>query len=229
MSDSVPYVLAAILDVLGYRDRLARDRESGGLEFKDALHKAIDVLSHVNQAQYSYQAISDTIIVTRTDDADLIGLLTVLKNVHLAFMREGLLIRGGVAYERHFWSSNITYSHALAIAHQVESTMAIYPRIVIDNNVIEVQKTKGFWPEVAKTHLVCECNGVHFLNVLDKGNWSDVYGWAKRIYEIDQKSLTGKEKEFSKHAWFENYLFTSLHAILNPDYERYIPIIKLSE
>lgn len=227
MSADVPYVLAALLDVLGYRDLLVTDRESGRLDFKDALQRAMQVLSEVNEAQYAYTAISDTIIITRTDDNDLPGLLTVLKSVQLAFLREGMLIRGGLAYERHFKSNNITYSHALALAHQVESTVAIYPRIVLDNNLIETQKTKNLWPAVTKSQLVCECNGIHFLNVLDASNWGQVYSWARAVYERGRSSLAGREKEFSKHAWFENYLLTSPHAKSDPEYSAYMPKITL--
>ncbi len=227
MSEPVPYVLAALLDVLGYRNRLERDRQSGGLDFKDALQKAMQELSNVNEAQYPYEAISDTIIITSTDDTDLPGLLSVLKAVHLAFLREGMLVRGGVAYERHFKSNNITYSHALAIAHKVETEDAVYPRIVLDNNLIETQKTKNVWPKVAESQLVCECNGICFLNVLDGKNWEQVYGWAKTIYENERVSLTGKEKEFLKHTWLEDYLLSSPHAKPTAQFPRYTPIIKL--
>lgn len=228
MSAEVPYVLAALLDVLGYRDLLASDRESGRLKFKDALQRAMQVLSDVNEAQYAYTAISDTIIITRTDDGDLRGLLTVLKNVQIAFLREGILIRGGLAYERHFKSNNITYSHAIALAHQVESAVAIYPRIVIDKNLIETQKTKGFWAEVTKSELICDCNGIHFLNLIDATNWEQVYDSAKTIYNREKTNLSGKEKEFSKHAWFENYLYSSPHAKSSQTFPRYIPTIQLT-
>jgi hypothetical protein len=209
MSETVPYVLAALLDVMGYRDQLQRDRESGRLDFKDSLQKAMQVLSNVNEAEYAYQAISDTIIVTCADVDDLVGLLTVLKDVQLAFLREGLLVRGGVAYERHFKSNNITYSHAVALAYQIERDVAVYPRIVIDQNVIGMQRPDGPWPRWGKAELVCLHNGVFFLNVLDRGNWSEVYRWAKTIYENSRQALLGREKEFAKHVWFEDYLFTS--------------------
>ena len=95
MNDTVTYVLAALLDVIGYRYRLERDRESGRLDFKDSLQKAMNVLSDVNEADYAYQAISDTIIITSVNVTDLPGLLGVLKRVQLSFLSEGLLIRGG--------------------------------------------------------------------------------------------------------------------------------------
>lgn len=225
MTDNVPYVLAALLDVLGYRDRLSNDRKSGRLDFKDALQKAMQVLSSVNEAQYLYTAISDTIIITSSNDSDLVGLLSVLKDVQLAFLREGMLIRGGLAYERHFKSNNITYSHAVALAHQVESTLAVYPRIVLDRNLIETQKIKNRWPEVTESRFICECNGVFFLNILDSANWSDVYEWAKLIYIRDSLSLEAKEKEFAKHLWFQNYLFSSPHVPKNCASLPYLPKI----
>ena len=228
MSPEVPYVLAAILDVLGYGARLEADRRSGRLDFKDALQKAMQVLSDVNEAEFAYTAISDTIIITRTDDGDLPGLLNLLKKVQLAFLREGMLIRGGLAYERHFKSSNITYSHALALAHQVESSLAIYPRIVIDTNLVGTQKTKGFWPAVTKSQLVCECNGIYFVNVLDAVNWQQVYAWVRAIYEKEKASLAGREKEFSKHAWLQNYLLSSQHATRDVGHPIYMPQITLA-
>lgn len=222
MNDTITHVLAALLDVIGYRDRLERDRKSGRLDLKDALQKAMNVLSDVNETDYAYQAISDTIIITSVKVDDLVGLLNVLKNVQLSFLREGLLVRGGVAYERHFKSNTITYSHALALAYQIEIDVAVYPRVVVDHNVIEMQRgNTDAWRQLSSSELVCEWNGVYFLNILDQKNWPDVYNWAKSIYEAERKTLVGKEKEFMKHAWLEHYLFGSPFA--KDGNKRYIP------
>ena len=40
MSEPVPYVLAALLDVMGYRDHLERDRQSGRLDFNAPVGQA---------------------------------------------------------------------------------------------------------------------------------------------------------------------------------------------
>ena len=215
--------MCLLTPVIGYRNRLQRDRESGRLDLKVALQKAMNVLSNVNEADYAYQAISDTIIITSVKTADLVGLLGVLKNVQLSFLREGLLVRGGVAHERHFKSNTITYSHALALAYQIERDVAVYPRIVVDINVIEMQHADDeVWVQLGNSDLIRLWNGVYFLNILDDRNWTDVYGWAKRVYEAERETLVGKEKEFMKHAWLEHYLFGSQFA--DKAYERYIPI-----
>ena len=183
-------------------------------------------MSDVNEADYPYQAISDTIIITSVNVTDLAALLEVLKRLQLSFLREGMLVRGGVAHERHFKSNTITYSHALALAYQIEIDVARYPRVVVDHNLIEMQRAnKDVWVQLVNSDLIRMWNGVYFLNILDDRNWTDVYGWAKRVYEAERETLVGKEKEFMKHAWLEHYLFGSQFA--DKECERYIPIPEL--
>ena len=56
--------------------------------------------------------------------------LGILRDVFVAFLAEGLFVCGGVAYSRHFQSNRLTYSHALAKAHELESRLAIIPHRV---------------------------------------------------------------------------------------------------
>jgi hypothetical protein len=221
LSETLAYVYAAILDVLGYRQRLAEDRETDTLAFKDALHNALQELTTINEANYNYQAISDTVIITCSNRDDLVSFLQVLKKIMLAFLKEGLFIRGGLAYSKHFKSSNITYSYAIALAHELEGKIAVYPRIVIDKNIIMMFEGTDDLNKIKISKLVCVQNGVYFLNILDDENWAAVYGWAKDLYHHDERELSEREHEFSKHTWFENYLFSS--AFADHHFERYIP------
>ena len=136
---SIPYVYVALLDVLAYRGRLQADRDSGTLSFKDDLQRAMTVLGDINEADFQYQAISDTIIITCPRREGFTDLLGLLKGVFVSFLKEGLLLRGGVAYSQHFKSSHVTYSHAIALAYELESRQAVYPRIVIDRKGREEQ------------------------------------------------------------------------------------------
>lgn len=225
MSNDPTYVHAAVIDVLGYRQRLREDRESGTLTFKDELQRALQTLNNVNEAVYSYQAISDTVILTCSNRDELVDFLQVLKEIELAFLEEGLFIRGGVTYSQHFKSSNVTYSHAVARAYEIESKIALYPRIVIDHNTIQMFEGSEEFSGLVESELICVLNGVYFLNVLDKNNWNDVYRWARGLYEHDKDSLQRNEIEFLKHSWFENYLFDSLYVVDNC--QRYIANIGL--
>lgn len=224
MSEILTYVYAAILDVLGYRQRLAEDRKTDTLAFKDALHSALQELTTINEANYNYQAISDTVIITCSNRDEFVAFLKVLKKIMPAFLREGLFIRGGLAYSKHFKSSNITYSYAIALAHELEQKIAIYPRIVVDKNIIQMFQGTEELNTIIESDLICVQNGVYFLNILDEDNWAQVYNWAKNLYHHDEKELIEKENEFSKHAWFENYLFSS--TFIDHDFERYVPLMQ---
>jgi len=98
LSEQLTYVYTAMLDVLGYRNRLQDDRNHGTLSFKYELQRALQVLAKINQADYDYQAISDTIIITCNKREEFIGFLLTIKSVVLSFLRENLFVRGGIAY-----------------------------------------------------------------------------------------------------------------------------------
>jgi hypothetical protein len=209
---TVPYSSVALLDVLGYKQRLERDRQYNKQDFKEALTKALNVFSEVNETQQKFEAISDTIIVTCVNENDFLGFLNCLKKVQISFLEQGLLIRGGVAYQRHFKSSNITYSHALPLAYELEKTTAVYPRIVVDSNLITAQLEKGNREILAGSNILCRCNNTYFLNIIDDSTCDVIYSSAKSIYEECRMEIAGKESEFLKHVWFERYILTSPFA-----------------
>jgi len=225
MNEALTYVYAALLDVLGYRQRLDEDRQKGVLAFKDSLTSALLVLSNLNEADFSYQAISDTIIVTCSQRDSFISFLEALRTIQLAFLDEGLFVRGGVSYAQHFKSGPITYSHAVARAYELESRTAIHPRIVVDHNIIEMFRSAGELTALAESGLLVDRNGVSFLNILQPNNWAKVYDAARDLYSQQAALLNRQESEFMKHAWFEEYIFSS--PIAYPNKPRYIPRISI--
>ena len=222
---NLPYVYAALLDILGYRNHLNADRSSGSLDFKNALVNALSVLTTVNDAIYKCQSISDTITITCSSRDDFVEFLEVLKSVQIAFLRNGLHLRGGITFQQHFHSGNITYSHAFARAYELESTYAIYPRIVIDRNIIDMFDSRSMLRELLNPKLICHQNNVFFLNILDESNWNEIFEAAKIIFGKSEKELQKNENALIKHAWFEEYLMSSPYV--NSNSKRYIPCIEI--
>lgn len=213
---AVPYTFVALLDVLGYRSKIEADRQHASEDFKTKLEAALAVLSGLNETEISYQAISDTIIIASHPNAPFGDLLRTLKRVHLAFLQQGLLLRGGVAFAPHFKSGMITYSHALPVAYQLEQKQAVYPRVVIDSNIMEMfsegGKLSAEAPNVREEKLICVENGVYFLNVAH-GSADEYYDLAKSIYAEEEAALHGHEHELAKHRWLQNYIASvSPHA-----------------
>lgn len=204
------YLYAALLDVLAYRHLLKRDRESGRLDFQNDLAAALRVFESINEAVFRVQAISDTIIMTCVDHENFPAFLDLLRSVFVAFLRQGLFVRGGIAYSRHFQNRHLTYSHAVARAYELESQLAVYPRIVLDSNIVEMYEAGSGLPPIRS--LLCIENGVFFLDVLRDDNWTEAYECAKRIYAASADVLRSDEQAFSKYVRFERYLLTSSHA-----------------
>lgn len=222
---TVPYTFVALLDVLGYRSKIEADRQRASEDFKTKLEAALQVLSGLNETEISYQAISDTIIIASHPNAPFAHLLKTLKRVHLAFLQQGLFLRGGVAFAPHFKSGPITYSHALPVAYQLEQKQAVYPRIVIDSNIIQMfaegEKLSAEASDVRDEKLICVENGVYFVNVAE-GFAGEYYELARSIYREEEQSLHGHEHELAKHRWLQNYV-----AAISPDARE--PYIKTLE
>lgn len=217
----VSYAFTALVDVLGYRYRLDSDRRNGSLAFKDSLQAALQSLSTINESVCSYQAISDTIILSCPHREMFVDFLGMLKSVQIAFLKQGLFVRGGIAFAPHFKSNTVTYSHAVALAYELESKVAIYPRLVVDHNIIEMLRESNEIESLIQTELIAVSNGVHFLNIIDQNNWSMLWGFAGDLYSRERQFLERKEVEFAKHSWFEQYLLASAHR--PQDVVRYVP------
>lgn len=205
------YLYAALIDVLGYRQQLERDRKFGILNFKDKLTNALAVLEHFDESIIKVQAISDTIIVTCEEHRNILEFFDALKKIFIAFLRQGLFIRGGVAYSRHYQSNHVTYSHAIARAYELEQNQAIYPRIVIDPNIIEMYKIGTDLPDILKSGLICYEHGVYFLQILSEENWDEIFRLASEIFEKNKEQLSNNEAAYNKHLRFQFYLIESEH------------------
>ena len=219
------YIYTALIDVLAYKYRLEQDQKNGVLTFKEDLQGALGIFDKINGAVFGVQAISDIIIMTCNSHTNFIEFLGILKNVFIAFLNKGLFIRGGVAYSRHFENGRLTYSHAVSRAHELEVKSAIYPRILIDENIVGMCIGNGGIPNLAGQSLLVKQNGVCFLNIVDDENWEEIYKLSSQIYLRDKVTILKNEKAFSKHIWFENYLFAMKKHDLEKD--RYIEPLEI--
>jgi hypothetical protein len=217
---SKTYSLVALLDVLGYKNQINSDRSSGNEAFKKKLEAALAVLTTINETEIVYQAISDTIIIAANASTQLSEFIRTIAIVQRAFLKNGLLIRGGVAFEQHFKSGNLTYSHALAIAHELEQKQAVYPRIVVDKSVFQMIQsgTKFSLEDLKKLEdekMICVQNGIHFVNsaMIDLDEY---FQNARSIFLTEKEQLDSNEHELAKHRWLQDYMIALSGNKLTP-------------
>lgn len=115
-----------IQDVFNYISELKRDNDTGTLSLKE-LGKEVTVFS-------------DSIVIsypTNIPGAAFYLLLDII-HIQLDMISNGMLMRGGVTAGKLYHNDNIVYGPAMIAAHQLESKVAVYPRVLVSNKLIEL-------------------------------------------------------------------------------------------
>lgn len=212
------YAYMAYLDVLGYREFLDADVKSGGLEFKEKLTRAFRACEDINTSVFRYQAISDSIFISSIMRDQPEEFLELLRKIFRYFLVEGLCIRGGASYGQHFHGTTITYSHVLAKAYNLESKIACYPRIMIDNNILDM------YPRLVRSDYILKSGKAWFLNIATEESWPHLWAAAKRLSESNKASIEENEQVRAKHWWLQELLANLATRCNQPVPERYLGI-----
>ena len=80
-----------------------------------------------------------------------------------------ILVRGGISFGNDYYDDNMIFSMALVKAYTIESEKAIFPRIVIDNELIDLIKKDLLLPsqiflDVLKNSILKDQEGIYFIN-----------------------------------------------------------------
>jgi hypothetical protein len=206
------YSYFAFLDVMGYRYYLKKDELDGTEIFKEKLITSYRAFEQIDLATLNHKSISDSIFMSSA--TDIVGFLKATKDVYLRFLENGLLIRGGIAYNKHFQNQHITYSHALTDAYNLESSKSLFPRILIHKSVLEKLKNESQGEaqsqelsQLIQQNLIIKCGEHYQLHIIDKQNWPTVYEHAKSVYKSNEKAINEDPKLFEYHTWLHNYIF----------------------
>lgn len=177
--------IVCFLDILGFSELIKRyddDITSTLLQdiqesFKIAtktLKEAVnqqdkDLLKHLK-----YYSFSDNICIslpffeTKHDFIKNFNLLCIYtRGFQLIMMSKGIFMRGGISTGSYFSDENLIFSIGLVNAYKLESKNAIYPRVVIDDLIINRLLRYGL-AEMSKFGLgkviVFDSNNIAFLN-----------------------------------------------------------------
>ena len=160
-------IAVAFLDVLGFQNRLAEfeqeaiEFKTGQSTFSEADEEEINTsngsfyysqkandfietfnsaISKLNTEIFSYYLFSDNICITvRNDKSEnsLIDLLLIISELYFEFAQKGYFLRGGIDYGLFIDKSSIALGVPLATAYKIESTQAVFPRIVLSKNFVK--------------------------------------------------------------------------------------------
>lgn len=181
----------AFLDVLGFKQILvdfekeaidnkvdvASEEDSSGSyvsdranEFINTFKKAIDKL---DEDKYRYYMFSDNICITSIEDttsADLQDLFLIITDLYFEFAQKGYFLRGGIDYGLFIDEKRMAVGLPLAKAYELETKRAVYPRIILSNEIVEEfqsfnNKGEKVFDYLYSDALILDSCEIKFLNI----------------------------------------------------------------
>lgn len=249
----------AFLDVLGFKQKLNEfelEAKSNHIpENDDAVNangkyisqKANDfintfklAISQLDEKKYRYYLFSDNICITSIEDtsaSDLQDLLLVIAKLYFEFAKRGYFLRGGIDYGLFIDEETLALGNPLANAYELETKKAVYPRIVLSQNLVD--EFQGYDPQGEKQFdyfysdaLIKDSCEIKFLNVFLQVFQSDYredreafFARFKTVILENLHANKSNEAVFVKYKWLADQfnefidLFTEKLAYMDSDFD----------
>lgn len=120
------------------------------------------LMQEVGKAVFNIQQ-QDTALISKAFSKDSFEEFAKAVSLYqILLLKNGFLCRGGIALNKHYSKSGFIFSPALIEAYKVESEKAIYPRIVISEDLIDF-----LYPSKVMPNILCkEYDGLYFINYI---------------------------------------------------------------
>lgn len=215
-------------------------------DFIETFNSAI---SKLDQDKFSYYLFSDNICITAknlntNDEKSLVELLLVISELYFEFVQRGYFLRGGIDYGLFIDKSAIALGVPLATAYKMETTQAVFPRIVLSKNFIkqfEVYPSEGVqeFTSMFTSSLIKSSCEIQYLNVFNHiFKVEDKEHFFERYNQNITENLTNSqfsENIFLKYRWladeFNSFIetYTSSLAFYDENFEatdEFLEIVK---
>jgi len=133
------YFICAFIDLLGAKDKIFQESFIIGVA---ELHKLLLESPMYTQHVFHARVFSDNVVIACEVGDNInraVHTVTSLSGSFIweAFIRTKCLVRGGIAYDQLLIDGSVVIGPALSRAYDIESRQAIYPRIVIDEEIVQ--------------------------------------------------------------------------------------------
>lgn len=200
--------VVVFLDILGYKNMVLKDSKSNTPRYLPIIEEMLNSLNPILKDRgLEIRQFSDSIVLSAEYSIEnTLSMLDAVSDVQWFMIKNGILLRGGIALGRHYSNGNIMYSEGLIEAYNLESNFAKVPRILVDDNLIElvlgtctnILEIKDYF----KKKLLKDKDSRSFINYVDIDNLE--------IHEIQLKNML-KEINLNhpslieKYEWLANY------------------------
>jgi len=210
--------IVAFIDLLGTSEAIKNDQCGANLNaINSILQAAIDMCSdkHICEAEVKVKSFSDNIVFAMdfTDDLDseekiqrIYNILEICAYFQIAAFQLGISTRGGITIGDFFCNDKFVWGNALLRTYELESKIAIYPRIIVDSNImpfiskLAIQKNNRY--------VQTDFDGLIFLDYLSFFEKATRTEYIKRTINDAKRiitTLTNNERAIQKIKWIISY------------------------
>jgi len=130
----------AYFDILGYKDKLNSDKDNNGANLLNIISDIInfsEILVSYNtksesKTEIKMRALSDSYIFST--ETDYVSLMLMVGGIQAASIFNDIFIRGSLCYGSLFLNEKIAFGQGLVEAYKLESKLAVFPRLIIDDS-----------------------------------------------------------------------------------------------
>lgn len=208
------------LDMLGTASKIGKDDDYEYLRRLYIIYNsAIHIIQHEPAAKPYYGKIvvkifSDNILmaIPLNSGNDIEDIQHLLQFTAIFQMIASIIycwpVRGGITIGELFCDEIMVWGKGLIRAYNLENNIAVFPRVVIDQNVIRAIGEK-------ETHVRHDADGwffVDFLNYIHLIQGDDIWAlfvrnsFVNQLKEIRKPDGTYEERPYQKLQWYKSYL-----------------------
>lgn len=163
----------AFIDILGFSQMVRTDCEGtlDGQKYVDRLidaHKQTTSIGREIDGLSVSQFSDSTVISAPYSKVDFADFVSVISSFQQSLLTKEILCRGGIAIGKHFSEGSFLFSNGLIEAYRIESGLAVFPRIVVSKDLIDLVYPNNTIPE--ECSLVKENDNLFFVDYLSSTN-----------------------------------------------------------
>ena len=144
--------IVAFVDILGFREMVKQtvDSKDEGSKSKKKTQKkeetkkknflrlSRDEIGFTGDTKVTLFSDSIVISIDKANSYGVLAIFSTLKKLQIHLIRDQILLRGGIVHGKLIHDKDILLGPALISAYDLESSSALYPRIVIDPKVLQI-------------------------------------------------------------------------------------------
>lgn len=248
--------LVAFLDILGFKAFVSSYINGNNSNIIQIIENAME---NAKKSASSYGNINSTIMINLNQFSDcacvsildssnnhqdpkeqylkqIVFMLLALRSFQMELLDFKIYIRGGLSFGFHKETSNIIFSEGLIKAYELESKKAIYPRIILDEELADIIKNYYKTHKNILSHsgideiLLIDSEGIIFLNpfnyYVSLKNNPDVYDMLKmsgnrNVHEFLKKQHSDQSELESVLKELDSWYFNDIVEDIKKQMEKY--------